>query len=84
MAKHVAEASYTDAELLELYRAAYASIAAGAQRYRIGTREFQAADLNHIREQIEWLESRIARSGSGGLGHRNVRFKRPGSRSTNC
>lgn len=76
MAKNEAASTYTDAELLALTREAIANLTAGAQRYRIGGREFQAADLDKLWKQVEMLEARIARASSGGLGWRNVKFKR--------
>lgn len=76
MPKLTADASYTDEELLELSREAIASLMAGGQRYRIGSREYQFADLGALREQVEWLEKRIARTTAGGLSYRNVNLKR--------
>lgn len=58
-AKFATTNSYTDAELLALFREAYAQIAATGQSYKIGTREYVAADLADIREEIAWLDSRI-------------------------
>ena len=65
MAKLAADHEYTDAELLALYREAFARLSVGGQSYKIGTREYVAADLPHIRETITWLESRVESSSSG-------------------
>jgi hypothetical protein len=52
----------TDQELLEFTRAAIAQITLHGQSYTIGNRTFTRADLPELREQVEWLEARIARS----------------------
>ena len=65
MAKLVAENEYTDSELLALWREAHAKLSVGGQSYRIGSREFTAADLKYIREQIEWLEQRVNNEDDG-------------------
>ena len=59
MAKFSTSNEYTDGELLELFREAYAQIAATGVSYSIAGRQWSAADLPSIRDQIEWLESRI-------------------------
>jgi hypothetical protein len=84
MAKIIADAEYSDDDLLELCREAIASLMAGGQRYRIGSREYQFADLDALRKQVEWLEARNARRAAGGLGWRNVRFKRRSAASDDC
>lgn len=77
MARITADAVYTDAELLELTREAIAQLVGGAQRYKIGGREYEAADLPELRRSVEWLEARLARSrAGGGLSFRNVRLGR--------
>lgn len=66
MAKHTPGATYTDAELLVLFREALASVAVSGQSYRMGSREYTRADLPEIRSQIEWLETRVNKSSGGG------------------
>lgn len=60
MAKHVAGFSYTDAELLALFREALAHIAAGGQSYKLGSVEYVRADLPVILKTITSLEQRIS------------------------
>jgi hypothetical protein len=76
MSKLVAEHDYTDAELLALWREAYAQLSVGGQEVTMRGRTFRAADLPHIRDQITWLESRIS-SNSEGFTMINVRLTRP-------
>lgn len=61
--KYVADNSYTDAELLLLYREALARISVSGQSYQAsiggGTRMFTSADLNEVQGMISWLENRI-------------------------
>lgn len=52
--------TYTDAELLALYREALARISVSGQSYVINGRTFTMASLKEIREQIVWLEGRLA------------------------
>jgi hypothetical protein len=59
MAKFAANYDYTDAELLALFREAYAQIAATGVSYTIAGRQWASADLPAIQKQIEWLEGRI-------------------------
>lgn len=74
MAKYEAEYTYTDSELLALYREAMARISVSGQSYEIGDRVFTAADLPAVRQQIEWLESRV-NSASGSVDNL-VNFRR--------
>lgn len=67
--------TYTDAELLALLREGVAQIAATGKSYSIGSRTYTAANLNDMRETIDWLESRIA-SASSGLATNLVRLVR--------
>ena len=68
--------TYTDAALLALYREALARIAVSGQSYTIKGRTFSMANLKEIREQIAWLESRVATASEGPV--QNVaRLKRP-------
>ncbi len=57
--------TYTDAELLALFREGVALIAATGQAYKIGTREYNAANLPAMREMIDWLEGRISAESNG-------------------
>ena len=59
MDKYEAGYTYTDAELLALYREALAAISVGGQQYRIDDRWFTSADLPEVRDMITWLEQRI-------------------------
>ncbi len=54
--------SFTDAELLKLYRAALAAISTG-QSYIIGSQELTRANIGGVRETIGWLETRIESDG---------------------
>ncbi len=76
MAKLVADYEYTDAELLALWRDAYAKISVGGQEVTLRGRTFRAADLPHIQQQISWLEGRIG-SEESGLTLIDLRFTRP-------
>lgn len=76
MAKLTASATYTDAELLDLYRDAFANISQG-KSYTIGTRQLTRQDLPEVRETIEWLESRIDASTSASNRNALARFNRP-------
>lgn len=58
--KYVAANSYSDAELLALYREAAARLSVSGQTYQIAGRMYTAADLDKIWEMIERLEARIA------------------------
>lgn len=60
--------TFTDAQLLVLYRNALAAVTVG-QSYSINGRSMTRADLPEIRETIDWLEARIqnaAATDSGG------------------
>lgn len=50
----------TDAELLELTRAAIAQITVHGQSYQMGERQLTRADLPTLHEQVKWLEARLA------------------------
>jgi len=56
--------SFTDEELLKLYRWALATGSAGTTR-TISGRSIQFPDVKAIRETIQWLESRIQVSTTG-------------------
>lgn len=57
--------TYTDAELLALFREGVALIAATGQSYQIGGRTYTAANLPTMREMIDWLEGRISVEANG-------------------
>jgi hypothetical protein len=57
--------SYTDAELLALFREGVALIAATGQNYQIGSRIYNAASLPAMRDMIDWLEGRISSESNG-------------------
>lgn len=57
--------TYTDTELLALFREGVALIAATGQAYKIGTREYNAANLPAMRDMIDWLEGRISIEANG-------------------
>lgn len=73
--KYEAEHEYTDAELLALYREALARIPVSGQGYTIAGRTFTMADLQHVREMVEWLEVRI--SSASGPARNYARLNRP-------
>jgi len=57
--------TYTDSELLALFREGVALIAATGQSYQIAGRMYNAASLPAMRETIDWLEGRITSESSG-------------------
>ena len=57
--------TFTDAELVVLYRRALAALAI-SQSTSIAGRTVTRANLPEIRKQIEWLEGRSARAAAGG------------------
>ncbi len=69
--KYTADDEYTDAELLSLFRQAYARVSVSGQSYQMttpggGTTTFTSADLPRIRDQITALEATV-NAASGGL-----------------
>lgn len=56
--KYVAGFTYTDAELLALYRECLARISQN-QKYEIDDRVFEAADLPEVRKMVDWLEQKV-------------------------
>ncbi len=60
--------TFTDAQLLAIYRNAYAHVAFG-KSVTIAGRIWIAADEEFLRKQIDWLEARINVSGdtTGGI-----------------
>lgn len=57
--------SYSDAELLALFREGVALIAATGQSYQISGRTYNAANLPAMRDMIDWLEGRISAEANG-------------------
>jgi hypothetical protein len=62
--KYVANDTYTDAELLALFRECYARISVSGQSYQMttpggGTTTFTAADLPRVRDQIDKLQAAV-------------------------
>ncbi len=57
--------SYSDAELLALFREGVALIAATGQSYQISGRTYNAASLPAMRDMIDWLEGRISAETEG-------------------
>jgi len=74
MAKYEAEYSYTDAELLALYREALARISVSGQSYEIMDRVYTAADLPALMNMVARLEARI--SDASGPAQNLVNFRR--------
>lgn len=60
MAKLTASNTWTDAELLALYREALVELSV-AQSTTIRGKTVTRAQIPHIRETITWLESRVSR-----------------------
>lgn len=77
MSKYEAANTYTDAELLALYREAAARVSVSGQSYKLGTKEFTAADLPEIRRMIDWLDQRVNAAAGQGMAHNVARLKRP-------
>lgn len=57
--------TYSDAELLALFREGVALIAATGQSYQIAGRTYNAANLPAMRDMIDWLEGRISAESNG-------------------
>ena len=57
--------TYSDAELLALFREGVALIAATGQSYQIAGRTYNAASLPAMRDMIDWLEGRISAESNG-------------------
>lgn len=67
----------TDAELLELTRAKIAEITMHGQANTIRGKSLQNAELASLRNQVEWLEARIASAEGGGNTTNYARRNRP-------
>lgn len=65
MAKLTAGATYTDQELLDLFREALAKVSVEGRSFTIRNRTYTSNDLAEIREMIAWLEKRIDNADSG-------------------
>lgn len=65
--------TFTDAELLVLWRACLAAIATG-QSYAIGGRTLTRADAKEAREMIDWLEARVSVASDDGGGIALVKY----------
>lgn len=68
--------SYTDAELLALFREGVAAIAATGQSYQIAGRTYTAASLDAMWKMIDNLERRINAADSGTLATNYVKVVR--------
>lgn len=63
--KYEAAATYTPAEMVALWTECSARISVSGQSYRIGNREFTAADLQYVNQQIVFWEARAEAADSG-------------------
>lgn len=78
MTKLVAGATYTDSELLDLAREAYAKVLAGGRDVMFNGRRVTRDDLSSIAEAITRLEARIsAAAGANQSKHTQARLVRP-------
>lgn len=68
--------SYSDAELLALFREGAALIAATGQSYQVAGRTFNAASLPVMWDTIERLEARISAASSGPIATNLARLVR--------
>lgn len=67
--KYVANDTYTDAELLALWRECYARISVSGQSYQMttpggGTTTYTSADIRYVRQQIDTLTAAVNTAGS--------------------
>lgn len=58
-AKPAADYTYTDAELLALWREAVAVISIKGKSYQIGSRTYTFHDLDHVQAMVEYYERRV-------------------------
>lgn len=58
--KPAADFTYTDQELLDLWREALAIVSIRGKSYQIGRRMLTAHDLQEIREMVTYFEERVA------------------------
>lgn len=73
--KYAADHEYTPEELLALWTQCAARISVSGQSYRIGTREYTAADSAEVRRQIEFWESRCTTPQVGGIATNLIRLR---------
>lgn len=57
--KYVAGFTYTNAELLALYRECAARISVSGQEYELNGRRYTAADAQEVRQTIDWLQTKV-------------------------
>ena len=57
--KPTASFTYTDQEQLDLWREALAVISIKGKLYRIGNREYEFHDLDHVLEMVEYWTRRV-------------------------
>jgi len=77
MAKLVAGATYTDSELLDLAREAYAKVLAGGKEVWFEGRKVTRDDLPAIEKAIKYLEGRISAESNSGQSFTQARLNRP-------
>jgi len=65
MSKLTPSATYTDAELLALFREAYAKVVVQGQEFEFDGRRWTMADATTISREIDRLEARIAAENHG-------------------
>lgn len=65
MAKLAAGFTYTDQELLDLCREAYAKIMKNGQSFTIAGQQFNRANLASLRSEIDALETKVDGASSG-------------------
>ena len=79
--RYEAEFTYTNQQLLDIWRGTLAQIGATGQAYSIGNRSLTRANLREVRETINDLERKVAAESaspsSAGSGETKVYFKRP-------
>lgn len=76
--KFVADHSYSDQELLALWRECYARISVTGQSYQMnmggGTRTYTDVNMQYVQGQIDWLERRIAAASGANGGQLPVNY----------
>jgi hypothetical protein len=74
--KPTADFTYTDQELLDLWRECLAVISIKGKSYKMGSngREFTAFDLGEVRGMVEYFERRVG--SLSGIQSNKVRMKR--------
>ena len=74
--KPAADFTYTDQELLNLWREALAVISIKGSSYKIGSREYTFHDLDHVLAMVKYFEERVAAETTG-IAVNLARFDRP-------